>query len=145
MYRDYDWYLACAKRTVKAAHSSVSTDLENRLLYRYCTVPVVRSTAYFVQKSSQPIIVITMIFAKYALPLMFLSKAISAWAPRSLPLTRNYLLATQFHAVATEVVGTEKTESFRLAFKDGSKPLSPWHDIPLQNADGTYNMVSVSG
>jgi hypothetical protein len=86
-------------------------------------------------------------FTQAALSLLFLSNAVSAWAPRSLPLTR-HLVAAQFHAVsasnsvATEVVGTEKTESFRLAFKDGGKSLSPWHDIPLKNENGTYNMVS---
>jgi hypothetical protein len=59
-----------------------------------------------------------------------------------------YLFATQLHStvattssVTTEVVGTEGTESFRLAFKDGSSAISPWHNIPWKNDDGTYNMV----
>lgn len=92
-------------------------------------------------------------FTQAALSLLFLSNAVSAWVPRtSLPLTR-HLAATQlFHSstsassaagVSTEVVGTAKTESFRLAFSDGAtnKAESPWHDIPLKNDNGTYNMV----
>ena len=87
-------------------------------------------------------------FTQAALSLLFLSNAVSAWVPRtSVPLTR-HLLATQFHAstsaassVSTEVVGTAKTESFRIAFSDGSKAVSPWHDIALKNDDGTFNMV----
>ena len=30
---------------------------------------------------------------------------------------------------------------FRMFFKDGDKQISPWHDIPLQAASGTYNFV----
>merc|ERR1712176_454673 len=32
-------------------------------------------------------------------------------------------------------------EAFRMQFKDGDSSVSPWHDIPLQNEDGSYNMV----
>jgi cell division protein FtsX len=60
------------------------------------------------------------------------------------------LLAIQLHSssstaassLTTEVEGQEATESFRLAFKDeSSKKISPWHDIPLKNDDGSFNMV----
>ena len=60
------------------------------------------------------------------------------------------ITATQFHSVSvttpssisTEIIGTENTESFRLSFKDGSTTsISPWHNIPMKNDDGTYNMV----
>lgn len=89
-------------------------------------------------------------FAKAALSLFLLSRAASAWTTAARPLLqRRNVLATQFHAsttivesLTTEVVGEEKTESFRLAFKDGSTAISPWHDIPLKNEDGSYNMVS---
>ena len=91
-------------------------------------------------------------FAKSALSLLLLSRAASAWtsaAARPRFVARN-ILATQFHAsssavtdsYSTEVVGKEKTESFRLAFKEAAgATISPWHDIPLKNADGSYNMV----
>jgi hypothetical protein len=46
--------------------------------------------------------------------------------------------------LSTEVIGEEKTESFRLLFKEGATKVSPWHDIPLMNADGSYNMVRTS-
>jgi len=86
-------------------------------------------------------------FAKSALSLLLLSRAATAWTTAAArPFSQHRLLATQFHSAATdawstEVVGEEKTESFRLAFKDGSSSVSPWHDIPLKNADGSYNMV----
>lgn len=61
------------------------------------------------------------------------------------------ILATQLHStstvsstssVSTEVVGAEGTESFRLLFKDAAATaVSPWHNIPMKNEDGTYNMV----
>ena len=78
-------------------------------------------------------------FAKTALTILYVSSHATAWTAHSLPRSR--LLATQFHAVATDVLGEEKTETFRLKFKDGDKTVSPWHDIDLANADGTYNMV----
>ena len=92
----------------------------------------------------------TMKFAKTALSLLLLSRAATAWTTAARPLGRQQhriLLATQLHSVATDalstmVIGEEKTESFRLAFKEGSNTVSPWHDIPLKNSDGSYNMVS---
>jgi len=91
----------------------------------------------------------TMKFAKAAVSLFLLSRAATAWTTAARPSISRHLIATQFHSVAadsltTEVVGKEKTESFRLAFKDGSTAISPWHDIPLKNKDGSYNMVSES-
>ena len=77
--------------------------------------------------------------------LLVLASQATAWTGRtSLPRTRN-LLAAQLHSttteVATEVAGEVATESFRLLFKEGDKAVSPWHDIPLKNDDGSYNMV----
>lgn len=45
--------------------------------------------------------------------------------------------------IMTKVVGDVNTESFRLQYhtKDTNTLLSPWHDIPYKNDDGTYNMV----
>jgi hypothetical protein len=93
----------------------------------------------------------SMKFAKAVLSSLLLvsQNAVSAaaWAPASKLSTRRLFLASQqLHSVATSsistsVVGTEQTESFRLAFKDQDKAMSPWHDIPLKNDDGTYNMV----
>ena len=80
-------------------------------------------------------------FAKSALALLLVASQASAWTARGLPHSR--MLAVQLHSLATDVVGEEKTESFRLAFKDGSKAISPWHDIDLKNDDGSYNMVRV--
>jgi hypothetical protein len=61
-----------------------------------------------------------------------------------------FVYATQLHStttssssIATEVIGSEGTESFRLSFKDtsASKTISPWHEISMKNDDGSYNMV----
>lgn len=72
----------------------------------------------------------------------------TAWSTSAaLPMRRRALYAaTQLHSAATadletEVKGEAKTESFRLFFKDGKSSVSPWHDIPLQNEDKSYNMV----
>jgi len=38
--------------------------------------------------------------------------------------------------------GQEGTENFRLSYSDGSKSISPWHDIPWEGTTpGTVNMV----
>jgi len=37
--------------------------------------------------------------------------------------------------------GESQTESYRLNYKKDGKSISPWHDIPLSDSDGTYNMV----
>ncbi len=71
----------------------------------------------------------------------------AVWTGRSSLLVRRHIAAVQLHstasptAVETKVDGEEKTESFRLKFLDGGSAISPWHDIPLKNADGSYNMV----
>lgn len=95
----------------------------------------------------------SMMLSKAAVSLFVWSSVVSAWAPRHLLSQARHvrysgrILATQLHsstlsAISTEVLGTEQTESFRLSFKESSKSISPWHDIPVKNADGTYNMVS---
>lgn len=83
-------------------------------------------------------------FTKSALSLLFLATKATAWTTTAHGLPRGRFLV-HLNAVAgisTDVVGQEKTESFRLKFKEGDKTLSPWHDIDLSNEDGSYNMVS---
>jgi hypothetical protein len=95
----------------------------------------------------------SMMLSKAAVSLLVWSSVVSAWAPRHMLSHARHvrysggrILATQLHsstlsAISTEVIGTEQTESFRLSFKESAKSISPWHDIPFKNADGTYNMV----
>jgi hypothetical protein len=98
---------------------------------------------------------VTMRFSKAVLSLLLVSQHVAAaWVPAgaagkarlATQTTRRVLLASQLHSTAaasveTAVVGTEQTESFRLKFQEQGKSLSPWHDIPLKNDNGTYNMV----
>lgn len=82
-------------------------------------------------------------FTKSALPLLLLASRATAWTAHGLPRGR-FLASARFSAIAgisTDVIGQEKTESFRLKFKEGEKTLSPWHDIDLSNDDGSFNMV----
>ncbi|CAG9463118.1 unnamed protein product [Pedinophyceae sp. YPF-701] len=48
-------------------------------------------------------------------------------------------------AVRASISTSEKealgSMDFRIFFKDGDKTISPWHDIPLKNGDGTFNFV----
>ncbi len=107
----------------------------------------------------------TMMISKAAFTLFALTNVVTAWAPArrhvsssllrvNRPSSINYVnnkygfVATQLHSttvsassVSTEVVGKEGTESFRLLFKDAANTVSPWHNIPMKNDDGTYNMV----
>jgi inorganic pyrophosphatase len=81
---------------------------------------------------------------KSALSFLLLASRATAWTAHGLPRGR-FLIGAHLNAVAgisTDVVGQEKTESFRLKFKEGDKTLSPWHDIDLSNEDGSFNMVS---
>jgi hypothetical protein len=73
----------------------------------------------------------------------------TAWTTNHQRIAARRVLAIQLHSssstvasLTTEIEGKEATESFRLAFKNESaKKISPWHDIPLKNGDGSYNMV----
>ena len=86
-------------------------------------------------------------FSNAVLTCLVLATPASAWTSRSTSVRgfRNSLAAVQLHStpssISTESAGEAATESFRLKFKEGDKPLSPWHDIALKNADGSYNMV----
>jgi hypothetical protein len=37
--------------------------------------------------------------------------------------------------------GDITTMEWRMFFKEGGKPISPWHDIPLKAGEGVYNFV----
>jgi len=41
----------------------------------------------------------------------------------------------------TEVKGSFPSTDFRIFFQKGGKTISPWHDIPLANDDGTLNAI----
>merc|ERR1712157_299737 len=45
------------------------------------------------------------------------------------------------YSCAIEETGEVATPDFRLNFKVDSKAISPWHDIPLMDDKGNYNMV----
>jgi hypothetical protein len=93
----------------------------------------------------------TMKFSNAVLTCLALATPASAWtsgaASTSVRGFRSSVAAVQLHStssssISTESAGEAATESFRLKFKEGDKPLSPWHDIALKNEDGSYNMVS---
>jgi hypothetical protein len=92
----------------------------------------------------------TMKFSNAVLTCLALATPASAWtsgaSSTSVRGFRNTVAAVQLHStsssISTESAGEAATESFRLKFKEGDKPLSPWHDIALKNDDGSYNMVS---
>jgi hypothetical protein len=91
-------------------------------------------------------------FSSVALASVLICGPTSAWTANHAPSrwlastssSSTSLSSTASSSIVTEVVGEKQTESFRLAFKDGESALSPWHDIPLQNDDGSYNMVSTA-
>lgn len=76
---------------------------------------------------------------KFSAPLVLATvlSAASAFAPAQVRPRSILALA----AYDTEVSGEEATESFRLNYKGKDGAISPWHDIPLEGSDGTYNMV----
>lgn len=81
-------------------------------------------------------------FTKAALAVLFVSSQASAWTARHVvPRRAALVLNSAVAGYSTDVKGEEGTESFRLAFSEDSKAISPWHDIPLKNEDGSYNMV----
>ena len=44
-------------------------------------------------------------------------------------------------AVTSSPAGEPATESYRVKFSDGGKPVSPWHDIPLKVGEH-FNFIS---
>ena len=107
-----------------------------------------------------------MMISKAAITFFTISNVVTAWAPARRHVSSTVLqqvnrgssiysrsnkyglIATHLHSttvstssISTDVVGAEGTESFRLLFKDAANTVSPWHNIPMKNDDGTYNMV----
>lgn len=55
----------------------------------------------------------------------------------------NNVWRRQFAMISSEARGAAATEEYHIFFKDDSgKEISPWHDIPLSNGDGTYNFLN---
>jgi len=65
----------------------------------------------------------------------------SAFSTSPIFAHRRYIAASALNAFSTEQSGETATESFRLNFKGTDGTVSPWHDIPLEGSDGSYNMV----
>jgi len=59
------------------------------------------------------------------------------------PVASRSVATTCLSAYPTVVTGEVATEEFRLGYlDDDKKPISPWHDIPLEGkTEGSYNMV----
>lgn len=81
----------------------------------------------------------TMKFTQSALALLFLTSHATAWSRPTFARSAVTLFSTA--TTSTEQVGEAATESFRLKFKEGGSVISPWHDIPLKDGSGNYNMV----
>jgi inorganic pyrophosphatase len=76
-----------------------------------------------------------------SLSLLALTSSTSAWSTASpLAAARALSSTSALFGITTEQAGEAATESFRLAFKEDDKDISPWHDIPLKGDKG-YNMV----
>jgi hypothetical protein len=85
-------------------------------------------------------------FSTSALTVLFLASQTAAWTTRAAAtFSVQRVAAVQLHsaALSVEQEGETATESFRLQYKNGSKAVSPWHDIDLKNADGSFNMVRI--
>ena len=84
-------------------------------------------------------------FSKAALSVLFVTSQASAWTTASRQIVHRraaaFALQSAVAGYSTDIKGEEGTESFRLGFAEESKAISPWHDIPLKNDDGSYNMV----
>ena len=68
----------------------------------------------------------------------------AAAAPRVLGRVPQGPLRALRAAAVVRAVGSQQTGEgfdFRVKFSDGGKDISPWHDIPLKNADGTVNFI----
>jgi len=76
---------------------------------------------------------------KTILTMLTLARA-AAFHAHKAPVTSRWI--SKLGSMSTEVAGEAETESFRVFFKDSGNSISPWHDIPLYNDDGTVNMVT---
>jgi inorganic pyrophosphatase len=80
---------------------------------------------------------------KFSAPLILAAAVNGASAWTSVPAVsyRRSFAAAALFSVATEPAGETATESFRLKFKGEGGFISPWHDIPLEGSEGSYNML----
>jgi inorganic pyrophosphatase len=80
---------------------------------------------------------------KFSTPLVLAAalSGASAWTTSPTVSYRRSYAAAALFAYDTETAGEAATESFRLKFSGEDGAISPWHDIPLEGADGSYNMV----
>mmetsp|Transcript_14154 Transcript_14154/g.20907 ORF Transcript_14154/g.20907 Transcript_14154/m.20907 type:complete len:307 (+) Transcript_14154:63-983(+) len=66
----------------------------------------------------------------------------SAWSSTPFISKTRVFTAAALNAFSVDQSGEAATESFRLNFKSADAgAISPWHDIPLEGSDGSYNMV----
>lgn len=69
------------------------------------------------------------------------SSSLSSSSSSSSLYSSTSTVVSSINDVTTKIVGDEQTESFRLQFQHQENQVSPWHDIPYKNDDGTYNMI----
>lgn len=69
----------------------------------------------------------------------FAGKAAPLRAVRAQKAVRMSTKATA--AYSSEAKGDFPSMEYRIFFKDGEKTISPWHDVPLYNDDGTLNAI----
>lgn len=65
----------------------------------------------------------------------------SAWSSSAFISRSRVFSAAALNGFAVDQSGETATESFRLNYKSADSVVSPWHDIPLEGSDGSYNMV----
>jgi inorganic pyrophosphatase len=71
-------------------------------------------------------------------------RAVGAKGPAMRAVARRATLRTSAPcrmAYTSEPKGDFPSMDYRIFFKEDGKTLSPWHDIPLRNADGTFNAI----
>jgi inorganic pyrophosphatase len=71
-------------------------------------------------------------------------RAVGSKAPAMRAVARRATLRTSAPcrmAYTSEPKGDFPSMDYRIFFKEDGKTLSPWHDIPLRNADGTFNAI----
>lgn len=82
---------------------------------------------------------------KFSTPLVLatvLASSASAWTTgAAVSYKRSFAASAPLFGYSTEQVGEAATESFRLNYKSDDAIISPWHDIPLEGSNGSYNMV----
>eukprot|EP00545_Synedropsis_sp_CCMP1620_P003458 CAMPEP_0119012414 /NCGR_PEP_ID=MMETSP1176-20130426/6712_1 /TAXON_ID=265551 /ORGANISM="Synedropsis recta cf, Strain CCMP1620" /LENGTH=270 /DNA_ID=CAMNT_0006965369 /DNA_START=83 /DNA_END=895 /DNA_ORIENTATION=- len=80
---------------------------------------------------------------KFSTPCLVLAalSGASAWTTSPAVSYRRSHAAAALFAFDTKTAGEADTESFRIQFSKDGDAISPWHDIPLEGENGSYNMV----